>query len=204
MTVQQIIDLAKNGELRQLSIADDVVAMLGYLNLGMLELYKRFSLRTEEYIVTLEDGKTIYTLPTDFMWIVSAYGEVPENSVEDYIELPVNKEDDLTSINTISWNKLQIPLTTAGAYVSIIYVAAPVSYTDTDLSVDIDLPPQMYDALLDYIAYRATSSADTGVQSEDSLLYQRFEATCTKLLSRGMMNSDDAFMSNRVKDRGFA
>lgn len=204
MTVQQIIDLARNGELRQVSLKDDTTALLGFLNLGMLELYKRFSLKTEEYIVTLVDGQTTYTLPSDFMWIVAAYGEVPEDSVEDYIEIPVNKEDDPLSINTISWNKVQIPTVTTGAYISIIYVASPVTYTDADLAQEIDLPPQMYDAMLDYIAYRGMSSIDTTVQNEDSLLYQRFEATCNKILSKGMFNSDDAFMSNRVIDRGFA
>ena len=34
MTAQDVINLAKNAELKQLAIKDDDLAVLGYLNLG--------------------------------------------------------------------------------------------------------------------------------------------------------------------------
>ena len=51
MTVQQIIDMAKAGELKNLVLDTDTI--LAALNLGIIELYKRFPLRVEEAIVTL-------------------------------------------------------------------------------------------------------------------------------------------------------
>ena len=42
MHLQQAITLARHSELQQLSIADDDEAVVGLLNLGLIELHKRF------------------------------------------------------------------------------------------------------------------------------------------------------------------
>ena len=43
MTIRQVIDLAKTSELANLSIGNKDEIVLGYINLGMIELYKRGS-----------------------------------------------------------------------------------------------------------------------------------------------------------------
>lgn len=201
MTVRQIIDLAKSSELNGTVLANKDDVILGFINLGVLELHKRFQLKLEEYIIELVDGQDVYTMPSDYMWIVAAYGEIDIRSTETVNVLPVNEEDNPLSINTIGWNKLQVPVSIEGAYVSIIYVASPTVYTLTDETVD--LPPQMIEALLAYIGYRANAAIDSGVQTEDSVWYQRFEHMCDKLREYGMVNSDDMFMNKRITTRGF-
>lgn len=201
MTVRQIIDLAKSSELNGTVLANKDDVILGFMNLGVLELHKRFQLKLEEYIIELVDGQDVYTMPSDYMWIVAAYGEVDIRSTETVNVLPVNEEDNPLSINTIGWNKLQVPVSIEGAYVSIIYVASPTVYALTDETVD--LPPQMIEALLAYIGYRANAAIDSGVQTEDSVWYQRFEHMCDKLREYGMVNSDDMFMNKRITTRGF-
>lgn len=203
MTVGQIIDLAKNGELNGLNVSTKPEVLVGFINLGVLELHKRFQLKVEEYIINLEDTVDIYTMPSDFMWMIAAYGEVPIDSVESVNILPINEEDNPLSINTVGWNKVQIPVSVAGAYISIIYVASPDMYSVTDLNEEVSLPAQMIEALLSYIGYRANSAIDTGVQTEDSVYYQRFEASCEKLRQYSMFNSDDMFMNKRIALRGF-
>ena len=203
MTIEQVISLAKGGELKQLAIDDEDI--VGYINLGMLELYKRFPLKTEEYIIDLVEGQTDYTMPSDYMWIVAAYGEILEDEVATVTvkSLPVNKEDDPNSINTSSWNGVQIPLVVDGGRVSIIYAAAPTTYTVGDMSVDIELPLQMIEALLTYMAYCGHGTIDSEVQTESSVHYQRFEAACDRLLIKGMFNEDDMYMDTRLVDRCF-
>lgn len=201
MTVRQIIDLAKSSELNGTVLANKDDVILGFMNLGVLELHKRFQLKLEEYIIELVDGQDVYTMPSNYMWIVAAYGEVDIRSTETVNVLPVNEEDNPLSINTIGWNKLQVPVSIEGAYVSIIYVASPTVYELTDETVD--LPPQMIEALLAYIGYRANAAIDSGVQTEDSVWYQRFEHMCDKLREYGMVNSDDMFMNKRITTRGF-
>lgn len=203
MTIRQVIDLAKASELNGLPVASRDETVLGFINLGVLELYKRFTLKVEEWLIALEDGKDIYTAPSGFMWLVAAYGEVSMDSVEEVNVLPVNEEDNPLSINTVGWNKVQIPLSVSGAYVSVIYVAQPYVYTMDDLSKDIDLPPQMMEALLAYIGWRANSTIDTGVQTEDTVWYNRFENSCSRIEVKGFTNSNDMMMNHRINMRGF-
>ena len=203
MTVGQIIDLAKNGELNGLNVGSKPEVLVGYMNLGVLELYKRFQLKVEEYVIELQNNVDIYTMPTNYMWMLAAYGEVPIDSVENVNILPINEEDNPLSINTVGWNKVQVPVSVGGAYISIIYVASPSTYTVNELNVEVDIPAQMIEALLAYMGYRANSAIDTGVQTEDSIYYQRFEASCEKLRQFGMFNSDDMFMNKRIALRGF-
>ena len=203
MTIRQVIDLAKTSELANLSIGNKDEIVLGYINLGMIELYKRFNLRVEEWIITLEDNVDIYTTPSDFMWAVAAYGEVTDNQTDSVNELPINEEYNPLSINTVKWNKVQIPLSISGAYVSIIYAASPVYYAMADLDKEIDLPIQMIDALLAYIGYKGNSTIDSGIQTEDNVWYSKFETSCAKLEEKSMLNSNDMFMNKRLNTRGF-
>ena len=203
MTVKQVIDLAKASELAGLPAASKDETVLGFINLGVLELYKRFTLSVEEWIIALEDGQSYYTAPEDFMWIIAAYGEVGMDSVQEVNVLPVNEEDNPLSINTVGWNKVQVPLSVTGAYVSIIYAATPEVYSVTDMDKTVNIPPQMIEALLAYIGWRANSTIDTGIQTEDTVWYNRFESSCSRLEVKGFINANDMVMTNRLNMRGF-
>ena len=203
MTVKQVINLAKASELTGLPAASKDETVLGFINLGVLELYKRFTLSVEEWIIALEDGQSYYTAPEDFMWIIAAYGEVGMDSVQEVNVLPVNEEDNPLSINTVGWNKVQVPLSVTGAYVSIIYAATPEVYGITDMDKTVNIPPQMVEALLAYIGWRANSTIDTGIQTEDTVWYNRFESSCSRLEVKGFINANDVVMTNRLNIRGF-
>ena len=203
MTVKQVIDLAKASELTGLPAASKDETVLGFINLGVLELYKRFTLSVEEWLIALEDGQSYYTAPEDFMWIIAAYGEVGMDSVQEVNVLPVNEEDNPLSINTVGWNKVQVPLSVTGAYVSIIYAATPEVYSVTDMDKTVNIPPQMIEALLAYIGWRANSTIDTGIQTEDTVWYNRFESSCSRLEVKGFINANDVVMTNRLNMRGF-
>lgn len=208
MTVQNAIDLAASTKLKNIAVAKDTAAVLGYLNLGITELYKRFPLRVDEAIITLRDNKTEYkvdgtdpdvSMPANsqFMWLVSAYQEVEDTETTkfDTVLMPVNEEDNPMSLQTVAWNTVQIPLSRTGAHVSLIYVAAPAYYTVNNLTEQLPLPPQMVEPLLEYIAYQAKSSI--GTIQDTALAYQEFEASCSRVEMRGMITSDDLEMLGR-------
>lgn len=203
MTVRQVIDLSGTSELNGLMIASKDEVVLGFINLGVLELYKRFALRNEEYIIELVDGVDIYTMPANYMWAIAAYGEVDIRSTETVNQLPINEEDNPLSVNSVGWNKLQVPVSVNGAYISIIYVAGPDTYVMEHLDAEIDLPPQMMEALLAYVGYKGNSTIDSGVQTEDNAWYIRFENSCNKVREYAMITSDDMYMSKRLSTRGF-
>lgn len=209
MTIRQAIDLAKSGKLKNSNIVNDDVAILGALNLGLIELYKRFPLRVDEAIITLRDAKTEYkldgtdvdvSLPTGsrFMWVVAAYQEVEDAIDETKVtteQIPVNEEDNPLSVQTVSWNTIQVPVTNSGAYISVIYAAAPDLLVAEDLNDALPLPPQMVEPLLEYMCYQANSTLDAEIDTDK--YYQRFEASCSRIEMRGMTTSDDLDMLGR-------
>lgn len=204
VTVQEVITLAQNGELKQLAIKDDIEAVVGFINLGLLELYKRFPIETKEFLITLIDGVEEYQLPDDFMWIVTAYGEVTIDSYTSSVNtLPVNSPDDPLSINTISWNKVQIPSAVGGEVVSIIYTASPQKASSLALNDPLPIPDQMTEALLNYIGYRGHGSVDGKINTESNTHYQRFELSVNRIQKDGMFTFDSSDMATRIQDKGF-
>lgn len=217
MTANEVLTLARAGELLQLSpaIKDDNNVLVGYLNLGMIELYKRFMLRTDEAIITLVDGKSIYKLDgtdTDvsmdgsMLYLIAAYGDGTDMSdySTDDIRLPINEEDNLLSINTVSYDEVQVPLITPGAFISLIYVTKPTKVTTLTLEAELDIPDQFVEPLLHYLGYRAHGSMDGNIQTESNTHYMRFEASCNRLKELGVgIAPDDISMRNRLFDKGF-
>jgi hypothetical protein len=96
-----------------------------------------------------------------------------------------------------------VPLSVTGAYVSIIYAATPEVYGIADMDKTVNIPPQMVEALLAYIGWRANSTIDTGIQTEDTVWYNRFESSCSRLEVKGFINANDMVMTNRLNMRGF-
>lgn len=203
MTLQQIIDLAAASEVKNVSVQQNITAMLGFINIGMIELYDRFPLKTEEYIFERVLSTDMYSLPSDTMRLVSAYGSIIKDNKIMLSELPINEENSIYSINQVSWNQIQLSNGIAHGEVSIVYVAAPVIYTEADLGSPIDLPPQFINALLTFIGYKGNDRVDDGLNKEDSLMYQRFEAACHRLKMSGSYTSDDVSMDRRIETRGF-
>jgi len=208
MTVNKVIDLAVKGELKKLAVKDDIDSVISFINLGMIELYKRFPLDTEEVIIELGRAttgsdpyemisNTIYKLPGDMMYISAAYEE-------DGSEIPINKEDNPLSIMTISWNKIQVPVATEGAFISIIYVKEPTLLENTTegLASDIELPVQLVEALLHYIGYRGHGSIDGNIQAENNTHYQRFEASVQRAKTLGVITTDGP-LSRDIHDKGW-
>ena len=208
MTVEKVIDLAVRGELKKLAVKDDTDSIISFINLGMIELYKRFPLDTEEIIIELgritdsndsyeRISDTVYKLPNDLMYISAAYEE-------DGTEIGINKEDDPLSIMTISWNKIQVPVATSGAFISVIYVKEPALIVNTPeaLAEDIELPVQLVEALLHYIGYRGHGSIDGNIQAENNTHYQRFEASVQRAKMLGVMTADGP-LSRNVQEKGW-
>lgn len=218
MTANEVITLARLSELRQLSptIRDDDAVIIAFINLGLLEIYKRFMLKTDEALVTLVDGKTIYSLDGtdsdvsmgagDYLYLIAAYEETDSHddySMDDKI-LPINVEDDIFSINTISYNQVQIPLITEGSVISLIYAAKPTKVTSSNLNEELDISDALIDPLLEYIGYKGYKSMGDKGQSEDDIYFMRFEKACNRVKELGVaIAPDDVAMNDRLKNRNF-
>jgi hypothetical protein len=228
MTVSDVIDLAKYGELKTLSVKDNHKAVIGYMNLGLIELYKRFSLSLKEWVIEMVENQTIYgeedpehpenTFPTDLLHIIAAYDEKIPGEMSD-ATLPVNDEFCVLAVNHVQWNRIQIPYPVDGVHVSIIYRSAPdlLKFYPLDpnnpdeeqadpatMKQVVPIPYTMLEPLLYYIGYRGHTSMEANVQGESATHYTRFEQSCARIENMGLVTADSLDMSYKFFKRGFA
>lgn len=205
MIVQEVIDLSKYSELSGLAIKEDNGAIVAFINMGIMELYKRFPLEIKEIVVDLEEAKVFYDLPSDFMYPLEAYGEISTEYEE--IEAPniaINDVDDPLSIFFPSHNKVQIPSSKLGEHVSIVYVAKPARVSKDNLEAELPIPDSLVEALLFYIGFRAHTGIRSDQQSQNSIHWIRFDQSCKKARELGVAYPLDSWsMSERIGNRGF-
>jgi hypothetical protein len=211
MTVADVIEYAKYGELAQLGVivnlkstdpievVDAEKQVLSYINLGLIELYKRFDLRTEEMVIELQENTTIYTISnSNFNSVYSVYGE-------DGKELSLNNQDDPLSILTPSYNTIQVPNPVTGAAIYVIYNASPTAlvWSSTLSTAVVTLPSVMLEAMLHYVGYRAHGAMNGNVDGENNTHYIRFEASCSKLKEIGAFTDDTLVSGTKLEDKGW-
>lgn len=193
MTAADILTYASYTELNQLAAKDNPEQFLAYLNLGMNELHKRFMLISKEQLISLNTGETEYSLNSDCMRVAGIYDDTGT-------ELSINDEEDLTGVMLPEPFTLQIPFARTGLEISVIYYGSPTPITD--LAQDVLLPPQMLEALLNYIGYRAHSAINGGFQTEGNAHYKKFEDSCRELKHYGLVQ-EDATSDNKFSERGW-
>lgn len=207
MIIKEVVTLAKHSELSGVAAKDSIDAIVAFINLGMLELYKRFPIRVEEHVVTLQEDVNYYDMPTDFMYALGAYGEKDESNPTMSTEIPINDEMDEDSVFFNDWSTLQVPSTVSGDFVAIIYATKPTSITTVqadDGTTELDLPDVLIDALLSYVGYRAYLGIRTDAQSENNAHWARFERNCKKAADLGVVCPPDSMsMATRLFNRGY-
>ena len=203
MIAQDVINFAVNAELKQLAVKNDIQAILGFINLGILELYKKFPLEEAEAILWLTDGKAEYRLDgtdedveidkdKELLLIFNVYDEDGE-------VVPLNTNE-LYGVNTPAYNVIEVPSIHQDEYLSVIYRVTPkflTSITDT-----LPLPPQLLEPLLKYIAYKGYGSVNGGLNQETQSHYVRFEDSCNKILLEGLIQPE-SIDETKFEQRGF-
>ena len=204
MKLSEIITIARHSELNTLAVKDNVPAIISFINLGLLELYSQFNLYTEEFLIDLMDGTSIYDLPEDFMYLTGAFEAPAEGSQENSKPLPINEESNPYSVNTINYKQVQVPLNTTGAYISLLYTPKPQNFTPEDLEDEVPLPDSLVQLLLNFVAYKGHGAIRVEGQGDSDMYFTRFRRSCEERKSQGVaIASDDLSMDTRIHTRGF-
>ena len=230
MTVEDIVEYTKYSELAQLGVIkrltdpateeDALKQIVSYINLGLIELYKRFSLRVEETVVTLDEGQTIYTLssaniyhisnnptgylsdlPGDFNHVMACYNEAGHS-------YSINQEDDSLSVLTPSWNTIQVPNPITNEGLFVIYSSGPdklswITDVQTTYALDVPLPPMLLEALGHYIGYRGHGATNGSIQAENNTHYMRFDKSCKMAKEIGVVAPDTLIFRQTLTEKGF-
>lgn len=205
MNVGEAIDLLKNSELKQLKIKEDKAAIRGYINLGILEIYKRFNLWQDEATINMVVGTSLYTLDGNDVNVdidlsdkqLLMIEEIYEESAE---KVSLNDESDPYSIFTPQYHQVEIPEAVENQILSVIFRAAPKFLTNEKAT--IPLPPQFFEALFHYVGFRAHGSIKNTPNTENNSFYKKFENSCDRVKMEGLF-AQDSMVSHKFENRGF-
>lgn len=233
--LRDLFDLLATGELSNIKLSrtttgslaeEEYGKIVGHINLGVLELYKRFKLLEKELTLHACPGVTEYYLRPERM------ASLHNMNTRTYIESFENNEENINIIEVLDifddvGNKLHMndrfaTPTIIGASVDILKITklpAPQvlsvvyqSYPDRIIIDDdfdaeeyeYDIPPTIIEPLLYYIAartYKPMGANDSSVNADKSVNYQQqYELSCQKLELYGLdvQNNDnpDTFASD--------
>lgn len=194
-----LIEYIVKGDLKQTSLSDigfeetrtveqqsNIDALMGFLNQGMLELYKRFPIKVDIAELDLDDAFTVnstlgdpLTLPSEALELIevltNVLGTIPVDDAQKEFEYKLGAYKGMY-VKTIAVNTYTVhgDKPARGVYLLFKYKAAPkvILYGD-----DVALPSAYQECLLHYMAYRGYSTVKSVTAAGDEGLNykKRFE-----------------------------
>jgi hypothetical protein len=205
MLVSQAIPLLQESELKQLHLKTVDATIIGFLNLAVLEIYKRFNLWQAEAVVTMVADKLLYKLDgvdadVDIDLSESMLLMIDQVYDNTGVVLTLNDETDEYSVMTPQYHQVEVVEETAGETLGVIYRAAPAFMTAT--TDEILVPPQFLEAVFNYVGFKGHGSIKSDIRGENNTHYLRFVASCQLIHDEGLF-AQDSMDSNKFDQRGF-
>lgn len=174
--------------------------IVGYINLGLNELYKRFLLKTREIYVEEHAEISLYKLHSDYAltntaspiaeadrYIIDSVDapfvddvlKIEEVYDEEGNKLPMNDYTEDLSVFTPSFNVIQVPYPQDEVTIAVQYrathprIAANVA-TEAD-EIEVELPNSLRDALLYFVGSRAHRATNVEKSAD---YWQMFKKAC--------------------------
>lgn len=233
MRLSDVFDQLTAGELSQLNMGGidnigiqpcDYPKVVPHINLGLAELFKRFSLRRQEVVVQQYDEIQTYYLDSKYAqtntnsivykkYIMdSVYEPFTDNvlKIEKVIneigeELYKNETDEYWSITTPAYNAIQVPYPEKENQMIITYRAAHDTILLKDLNpleTDVNISPGMLEPLLLYVAARVYANLTSGDGNEGQMFMAKFESSCAKIEQLGLQEKDET-KNNKLDENGW-
>lgn len=200
MLISQVIEDIAFGELKNIHIKNDKASLVSFINQALLALYVKYDLKTSETIITLDGYSTNYSLPDDCMKVLEVYDENGN-------KISINNEKDPLGVFLPEEGIIQVPEPTEGLQLSVLYSASPErivydsnedTYTPNILKLNLGL----YEALLNYVAYKAFSSVNGETNTENNVYLLRYVNSCKQAELTGIF-AEDVVSNTKLEERGF-
>ena len=198
MKLSFILAQARSGELASLSAvnkSDEI--FVSYINLGLIELFKRFNISVKAEVVKTSPTTPFYTLRnSDINLVLSC---ISNEGIELKKQMSIgDTEYDIKMVSNTSF-LLTVPTDT-----ELLFIYRASSEIITTTTVDVELPSVMLEALLHYVGYRAHGSVNGEINSESNTHYMRFEKSCNVLKTEGYDTLSTELISQPIGLKGFA
>lgn len=186
ISTDRIFQAVKNITVRQLPLKEYPEVICQAIDMGVIELYKRFNLGIDSVEIQTNSDTKMY--------------QVDDNNISFILEINDSKgrtlnrptiEGERFDYKVIGYDKFILTNPKDDDYVTVVYKKSSpnqISY-DTDNKTysqeEIDLPLDMFGALVDFVTYRCHITLNNDNLNEVDVHYRRFESTCMDLLSNG-------------------
>ena len=201
MRLNEIINILKTTELKQIVVGEDDEFVLSLLNMAMIEIYAKLDILQEEQIIKLQDDITRYRLQDNSQRVIQVHrGRYYDDVME---EIGINDINDNESVFTPQPYVMHVPKPATGEFLSVTQTVIPPFITKDNVStVDIIVPPQLLECIVNYCGYRAYISMNGDQQTESSSHYNRYMRSIQEVRKNGLTQQS---MLTNVKqvERGF-
>lgn len=208
MLVGDFLNIVKTGNLSETKVTD--ASLLNFLNLGLIELYGKYSLSIQEenYVLT---SNTEYDLPDNFISCVrvTSPSEYHRDSsglitkiIDPLFELSVNVYGDYNGILITEFGMMKVDSPIVGQPIRMIYKASPKELTSSNLTAKLKIGNQYLEALSMYMTYLGFIQNGGGTQADSNMYLNRYEKACLSLEAIGDL-SKISNTNNKFNKRGF-
>ena len=221
MKVSQFLSFVRDSELSNLSsnsFTDD--RLISFMNLGIIELSKRFRLATKVETIQTSMYTHIYTLRhsdvINILDIIDSTGKslIPQRTSDsesyDYKLMSNNsfllkrKFDYVESIThtPVKGGELEDIQEVQAPDLSLVVVYSAIADLVTDKEDDLPIPELFIEALMSYVGYKAYRTLGANGQNDGSEKWKLFEYCCS-LITNSSYAGNDTILGNSVQSKGF-
>ena len=202
MRLNEIIEILKDTELKQIIVGEDDDQVYSLLNLALIDVYGKFDMLQEEQIITMQDGVFRYRLQDNSQRLLRVIGKTEKDC--DPEELPINDSNNDKSVFTPQPYILHVPKPIDQEILSCIISVTPPIVTKSNIdTLDLIVPPQLLEPIVNYVGYRAYLSVNGDNAYEHSAHYQRYLRSIQEVYQRGLTHFS-ILTNTKTTDRGFA
>lgn len=221
MKVSQFLSIVRDSELSNLSsnsFTDD--KLINFMNLGIIELSKRFRLATKVETIQTSMYTHIYTLRhsdvINIIDIIDSKGKslIPQRTSDsesyDYKLMSNNsfllkrKFDYVDSIThtKVKGGELEDLQEVQAPDLSLVVVYSAIADLITDKEDDLPIPELFIEVLMSYVGYKAFRTLGVNGQNDSSEKWKVFEYCCS-LVTNSSYAGNDVILGNSVQSKGF-
>lgn len=214
MLLSQVLEQLKYGELRHLKLGDlesdnERKTVISAINLGLIELHKRFYLIAKQVLLETQENVYEYRLDevlsatnnlnvTPHDYLSTSFNSIYNNDLlkverifdEDNEELPLNNDTEESSFFTPQYNIIRVPLDYPPKKAIVEYRAYPetLPIDEDNLNceeIDIPLPTTLLEPLLLFVSHRLGRNLNPDQLKEAMNYFQLYENSCKRIENMG-------------------
>ena len=223
MYLSEVLEHLSNSELSQIALGGtklggvqeiDYPKIISHINLGMIDLYKKFPLKTGVVVIQMFEEVNDYYLQTKYAvsdptvpgetyrYILDSVSvpfvanvlQIERIDDEDGEEISLNDDNVDLTYRTPVHNMIRIAEPDPAEFFTVSYKAEPTKlaiHNADPATLDIDLPYQFLTAMLAYIGHRAYMSLDKPDLSLSSKYYAKYAGICDEITQLGTLNKNN-------------